>query len=76
LTDIFAKATPWFDEMFQDVLDGYPGGHAPNINDYISKYTTTADLWYVSNPTASVSDLTKGQKVLNAFEALLDAASG
>ena len=75
VADVFAKATPWLDAMFLGVMDGYPGGHDPGITDYVAKYQIQADLWYASNPTMTVKDITKGQKVMQAFDALLDAAA-
>ena len=73
--DVVLKATPWLDGMFLDVMDGYPGAQAPGFIDFVKKYQVQADIWYVSNASAAVKDITKGQKVLQAFEALLDTAS-
>jgi len=75
VADVFAKATPWLDAMFLGVLDGYAGGHDPGILDWVAKVQIQADLWYASNPTTTVKDVTRAQKVMQAFDALLDAAS-
>ena len=75
VADVFAKATPWLDAMFLGVADGYPGGNDPGLTAFVAKYQIQADIWYASNPTTSVKNITKGQKVLQAFEALLDSAS-
>jgi hypothetical protein len=75
VADVFAKATPWLDAMFLGVLEGYAGGHDPGITDWVAKRQIQADLWYASNPTSSVNDVAKGQKVMQAFDVLLDAAS-
>jgi hypothetical protein len=32
-------------------------------------------MWYASNPTMTVKDITRAQKVVQAFDALLAAAS-
>ncbi|GHP00112.1 hypothetical protein KSF_101590 [Reticulibacter mediterranei] len=75
LVDIFSKAGPWFDEMFSDVLDGYPGSNAPNIAEWVLQYQVEADLWFASNPDMTVKDIAKAGKMMEAFETLLDAAS-
>jgi hypothetical protein len=75
VADVFAKATPWLDGMFLDVIDGYPGGKDPGVKEWVLQHQIEADLWYASLETASIKDLTKGQKVLQAFDALLDTAS-
>jgi hypothetical protein len=75
MVDIFSNAAPWFDDMFTDVVEGYPGASDPGIVDWLAPYIVEADMWYASNPNASVKDITKGQKVLQAFNALLDTAS-
>ena len=75
VADVFAKATPWLDAMFLGVLEGYAGGHDPGIVDWVAKVQIQADLWYASNPSMSVQDVTRAQKVMQAFDALLDSAS-
>jgi hypothetical protein len=34
-----------------------------------------ADMWYASNPTMTVKNIARAQKIVQAFDALLDAAS-
>jgi hypothetical protein len=75
IQDIFANAPDWFDEMFTGVLEGYPGAKHPGIVQWVLDRMVEADMWYASNPDATVKDITKGQKVLQAFNALLDTAS-
>src|SRR4051812_45654640 len=75
VADVFAKATPWLDAMFLGVLDGYKGGNDPGITDWVAKVQIQADLWYASNPSVSVKDVARAQKVMQAFDALLDSAS-
>lgn len=76
IVDIFAKASAWFDEMLTDVVDGFPGStNNPHIGEWLANYIVEADMWYASNPTMTVKDITKAQKVMQAFDALLDAAS-
>ena len=72
--DVIKFATPWFDYMFTDVLEGYPGLGAPNIVEWLTQYTLQADLWYASNPDLSVRDVAKAEKVFKIFNELLDVA--
>ncbi|MGW0993658.1 hypothetical protein ACWD5V_10155 [Streptomyces sp. NPDC002523] len=75
MADIFANAAPWFDEMFEGVVEGWPGATSPNIVDWLVTKIVEADMWYASNPTMTVEDTAKAQKVTQAFNALLDTAS-
>ena len=75
LADVFTNAAPWFDEMLTDVVEGYPGATSPDIEEFTASQIVEADMWYASNPTMTVKDITKAQKVTQAFDALLDAAS-
>jgi hypothetical protein len=75
LTDIIANAAPWLDEMFADVVKDYPGVTHPGLPDWLMPRIAEADMWYASNPTMTVKDASKAQKVTQAFGTLLDAAS-
>jgi hypothetical protein len=76
LADIIANAAPWFDEMFTNVIEGYLGSTSPKFNEWLTPLILEADMWYASNPTMTVKDTTKAQKVTQAFNTLLDAAAG
>ncbi len=75
VADVIAKAAPWLDEMFLDVLEGYLGANDPHFTEFVAKYQIEADLWFASNPDMTAKDIAKGEKMMNAFETLLDAAS-
>jgi hypothetical protein len=75
IADIFTKASAWFDEMLMDVIDGYPGASHPEIGEWTAKHIVEADMWYTSNPSMTVMDTTRAQKVMQAFDTLLDSAS-
>ncbi|MGW5433204.1 hypothetical protein ACWET9_39425 [Streptomyces sp. NPDC004059] len=75
MADIFANAGPWFDEMFEDTVEGWPGASDPKMVDWLATKIVEADMWYASNPTMTVEDTTKAQKVTQAFNTLLDTAS-
>ncbi|MGK4580341.1 hypothetical protein [Kitasatospora sp. HPMI-4] len=76
LADIIANAAPWFDEMFADVVEGWPGSNDPHFSEWLTSRIVEADMWYASNPTMTVQDTAKAQKVTQAFDMLLDAAAG
>ncbi|MFG2846997.1 hypothetical protein ACGF12_28050 [Kitasatospora sp. NPDC048296] len=75
MADIVANAAPWFDEMFVDVVEGYPGANDPGFVEWLKPRIVEAEMWYASNPTMTVKDTTKAQQVTQAFDTLLDAAS-
>ena len=75
IADIYAKAWQWFDEMLMDVIEGYPGASDPSMAEFTAKHIVEADMWYASNPTMTVKDTTRAQKVMQAFDSLLDSAS-
>jgi hypothetical protein len=75
MADLAANAAPWFDEMFADVLEGYPGFTDPGFLEWLTPQIVEADMWYASNPSMTVTDTTKAQKVMQAFGALLDSAA-
>jgi hypothetical protein len=75
ITDIFTKAWQWFDEMLADVIEGYPGASHPEIAEWTAKHIVEADMWCASNATMTVKDTTRAQKVMQAFDSLLDSAS-
>ena len=62
--------------MFEGVVEGYPGSTDPGMVDWLVTKIVEADMWYASNPTMTVEDTTKAQKVTQAFNTLLDTASG
>jgi hypothetical protein len=75
IADIYAKAWQWFDEMLADVVEGYPGASHPDMPEWTAKHIVEADMWYASNPTTTVKSTTRAQKVMQAFDSLLDSAS-
>ncbi|HET6318551.1 MAG TPA: hypothetical protein VFG86_19020 [Chloroflexota bacterium] len=75
ITDIFSKAWPWFDEMLADVVEGYPGASHPKMAEWTAKHIVEADMWYASNSSMTVKDTARAQKMMQAFDALLDSAS-
>ena len=61
------------DALFEGA-EGYPGIRSPEIVDYILKYQIEADMFYSAYPQTTVNQIKKGQRVLKAWEELLDAS--
>jgi hypothetical protein len=72
--DDFAAVASNLDALFQDT-EGYPGITSPGAKDWLVKYQIEADAFYTAYPEASVQQIKKGQRVLNAWEELLDASA-
>src|SRR6266849_4021648 len=71
----FATMVPeLIDKEFQE-CEGYPGVRKPEIWDYIAQYQREAIVFYSAYPSVTVKQVWKGQRVLKAFEQLLDEAS-
>ena len=71
----FATLVPdLIDNEFQD-CEGYPGVRSPQIWNYIAQYQSEAIVFYSAYPNVTVKQVWKGQRVLKAFEQLLDEAS-
>src|SRR6266404_2597820 len=71
----FATLVPdLIDNEFQD-CEGYPGVRSPQIWNYIAQYQSEAIVFYSAYPNVTVKQVWKGQRVLKAFEELLDEAS-
>jgi hypothetical protein len=62
------------DAVFQDA-EGYPGVHSPEIKDWFLKYQVEAGVFYCAYPEASAKQILKGQRVLKAWEEMLDTAA-
>ena len=71
---VLRVASTWLDEMFVDVLEGFAGGTGPDTVEFILKHIVEAEVWFVSNPDETNADMVKRQKIVHAFDALLDAA--
>ena len=71
----FATLVPdLIDKEFQE-CESYPGVRSPKIWEYIARYQTEAILFYSAYPNVTVRQVWKAQRVLNAFEQLLDEGS-
>jgi hypothetical protein len=73
ISDFSSKIPDRLDALFGECVD-YPGIRSPEITDYILKYQVTADDWFSAYPNTTVKQIKKGQRVLKAWEELLDTA--
>jgi hypothetical protein len=68
----FATLVPdLIDKEFQE-CEGYPGVRSPKIWEYIAQHQSQAIVFYSAYPNVTVRQVWKGQRVLSAFEQLLD----
>ena len=74
INDFSTQIPDQLDALFGECVD-YPGIRSPEITDYILKYQVTADDWYSAYPNTTVKEVKKGQRVLKAWEELLDTAA-
>ena len=74
INDFSTQIPDQLDALFGECVD-YPGIRSPEIVDYILKYQVTADDWYSAYPNTTVKQIRKGQRVLKAWEELLDTAA-
>jgi hypothetical protein len=73
IADFASKMPDQIDALFAEVED-YPGIHDPSVKDVLRKYQVTSDEFYSAYPNATVKQIRKGQRVLQAWEELLDAS--
>jgi hypothetical protein len=73
IDDFASKMPDQLDALFAEA-EGYPGIHDPSVKDYIIKHQIEADEFYSAYPNATVRQIRKGQRVLKAWEELLDAS--
>jgi hypothetical protein len=73
IDDFASKMPDQLDALFAQV-EGYPGIHDPNVKDYIRQYQIEADEFYSAYPNTTVKEIRKGQRVLKAWEEMLDTA--
>jgi hypothetical protein len=73
IDDFASKMPDQLDALFSEV-ECYPGIHDPSVKDYILKHQIEADEFYSAYPNATVRQIRKGQRVLKAWEELLDAS--
>ncbi len=73
LEDFASEIPDQVDVIFGEAV-GYPGIRSPDIKDYILKHQVEASDFYIAYPGATVKQIKKGQRVLKAWEEMLDTA--
>ena len=74
--DDFATKIPEVMDLIFSEIEGWPGIKSPEVKNVIAQYQITATAWYTAYPDTTVVDVRRGQKVLTAFNDLLDAVNG
>ena len=75
IEDILREASPWLDQIFHGVWDGFKGTKDRKSVEELFGYTFEADFFYVANPDVTVKDVAKMQRLSKAVGELLDAAT-
>jgi hypothetical protein len=73
IDDFASKMPDHIDALFAQVED-YPGIRDPRVRDVLRKYQIKAEQFYSAYPNVTVKQIRKGQRVLQAWEELLDAS--
>jgi hypothetical protein len=71
IDDFATKIPDALDVLFCDA-EGYPGMHSPAVRDWIASNQITADAWYVANPSLTVAETRRLEKLGKAVDKLLD----
>ena len=75
IADILREASPWLDQIFLGVWDGFRGTKDRESVEELLGFAFGADLFFVRNPDVTVRDVAKMQRLSKAVAELLDAAS-
>ena len=75
IADILREASPWLDQIFLGVWDGFKGTQDLQSVEYVFSFAFEADFFFVSNPDVTARDVAKMQRVSTAVSELLDAAA-
>src|SRR5215469_2316713 len=73
--DILREASPWLEQIFLGVWDGFKGTKDRKSVEELFGYTFEADFFYVANPDVTVKGVAKMQRLSKAVGELLDAAT-
>jgi len=74
VADLIHEATPWLDQIFGGVWEGYKGMGDPGLVEFVLNAVVEAEFFYAAYPEATRRDVEKALRVSNAFDQLLDAA--
>ena len=74
VADLIREVTPWLDQIFDGVWEGYKGMRDPGLVELVLNGKVEAEFFYAAYPEATRRDVEKALRVSKAFEQLLDAA--
>ena len=75
IADILREASPWLDQIFLGVWDGFRGTQDRKSVEDLLGCAFECDLFFVSNPDVTARDMAKMQRLSGAVSELLDAAT-
>ena len=70
--DDFATKIPDIMDIAFSAFEGWPGIRSPEVKDWIAKHQVTAEGWFVANPTLTVTETRRLEKIGKAVDELLD----
>ena len=73
--DILREASPWLDQIFLGVWDGFKGTKDRKSVEELLGVAFECDLFYCANPGVTARDVAKMQRLSKAVGEMLDAAS-
>src|SRR5215468_3123896 len=73
--DILREASPWLDQIFLGVWDGFKGTKDRKSVEELLGAAFECDLFFVRNPDVTVRDVAKMKRLSAAVNELLDAAT-
>jgi len=74
IEDFATKIPDILDLQFGDT-EGWPGVRSPKVKDHIASYQIAADFWYVANPTLTVVETRRLERIGKATDEFLDKLS-
>jgi hypothetical protein len=75
IKDILREAGPWLDQIFLGVWEGFKGSSDSESVESLLGFAFGAEVFFVANPDVTVRDVAKMQRISDAVNELLDAAS-
>src|SRR5215469_6845749 len=75
IADILREASPWLDQIFLGVWDGFKGTKDRKSVEELLGVAFECDLFYCANPGVTARDVAKMQRLSKAVGEMLDAAS-
>ena len=75
IADILREASPWLDQIFLGVWDGFRGTQDRKSVEEVLAFAFECDFFFVSNPDVTARDVAKMKRLSGAVSELLDAAA-